>query len=426
MFSRVATIDEEALHRCARCGQRLAAGESVIELAKSNARVRFVTERFIHVRCAIAVSSLDVWSLLSRDTLPEDKDGALVRLTYESVGVRGQFADQRRRRFPMDLRDPIEQVRDPWGRPRYRVLLHCELLSKAFLGDGFPVGVGGLAPGDGRMQTTIVTRAAEYVLLGNHAGITEWIQEPGQPCVAAVVLRWRHETSLKSCSELWVNLELPPPVLWVVDGPLFAINSDRVLLALREAVDASGYRGDECFAFASPSISEESLAELGALLDQTVLQKVWDSTDPDAAERATHVFERQVMLDNSRAIAKCHALVRAAFDRLDDGQRARLAVAATAAFKFEKTRPRVRKLVQDLAVKLPVDALMDELRKGLANPFATVGGRFAMVACALMYAGHRKSVAALLQDTVDHRAPNGKTRALLQRLIAHSRTLRGE
>lgn len=401
MYSAFARVDRA--EKCQRCQRPFSTGEIVVEIAESNPTYRVADGPWLHVLCAIDVSSWAANALFRADPLEFAERAPLAQLAYDRQRAIEWMQMRPRVRAAAGPMPVIEPARDPFGRPRVRVLIGGSGSPYVAFGDAAPLRILGVAGYPDGFDGTIVSPLREYVLAGQGTTVNLRV-DPSQPFIGSVLVMNSLVTisgSYRRRVAEWLTLGLGPPVLWVLSNPKSRNDSsvDEFVGRLRVLVDGAGYTGDDCPVMVTDGLSRKGFAQLAAMLDEHARPPGENESDSAyASVRAAKLLEKMVAEKNENAIGTALSRAQKSARVALVAERKSMADNAVLALAFDKHRVQALTLLQALKLKLPHEALMLEINRVIDHKQKPLSKEFEMLTELLIASGHAELLGALLKE----------------------------
>lgn len=355
-------------HRCRRCREPIEVGSVVIDRFRS---LEEASSSIYHPACLIDVdpnaahaalvpnavfvawipngsdaSGTPLWTTrkwTGSDVPLADRE-ALVALcaqrTDRIAALYDEASSKRRRKVAeattKTARDEIS--RDPKGRPR--VSLHFAFIGRDHLNNPFD--------SERLADQTLRSPLREYVLV--ETAKKPPIELPWQPFVGALCFVSSYAKLTKHALDRflqWKALDAPTPALFII-GPAGAARDERER-DVRVLLDQAGFFADEAAVLCAETIDDESIASLGALLDESVtIEGATEEAVADLRERAVSVLESTVRERRAEAYVGALSFVRRNARGMTPAMKATAAECAMAALSHEPARRAAIALIQAL------------------------------------------------------------------------------
>ncbi len=398
MYSSFAIVNRAAL--CRRCRQPLATGEVVVEVPATTYTLRVPDGPWTHVRCAVDVSPYFAQELFRRDPLPFDQRDELELLATNRCAALVTSVKKARPTDTAPAEPNVEAARDPFGRPRVQVLItgSAAWIQGGSYGDSPSTSVFSIVQ-DG-LNPAAVSPRREYVFVRQGSSVHVRM-DPAQPTVASILivnLQTKPSSIYRQRVAEWVALNLPPPILWVIGSLDDRQKVDDFVRQLRVFVERAGVPADLCPVLLSRQMTDESVREAVALLDEHVQDIAVESLEQDATVRSSLLLQK--IIDSEAEDALAAALVRAGrgVGRARVAERKQIANTALKALRFTAHRSAILGLVQAAMVKLAPDILLAELRRMLEDTGKRLGNDLTVLVEILVFSGHAELLHAVLRD----------------------------
>lgn len=418
LYLRFALVPaEDSPASCARCRAVIDVETIAVRLDEKHYRLKYTAERWLHVQCAIDVNASQAFVLFTND-----KRDFAGRLPLEKLATARHKAiinlrNVHQRSAVTEAKKQLSPALDPEGRPRLRVVLGAMGSLMPYWGDGFAVR---LESHTEPFASTIVTRLTEYVLVGSSLPDPYGAVDPSQSRSLLVLLCDRTNAEIQRECQLWINEELPAPLLWAVRSRLNGADPDRAVAMQRERMEHLGFLGDDCASLVSDTINDESLRELGVRLDEHRAQCLAAAQEPSEHERVVHRLERQVALNHRNAlpiaIEQTIALLSTA--SVSDHHRQRIALAGLAAMRIDTHRGIARVVVERSGKALDPTTRLAEIELALVRRRRELPANFEDSASVLFFSGHGDKLKVMFVRALQERRQTPKVERILQRWLA--------